>query len=166
MGGIKITRTRNSVTLYVHCLRSLFITGFCVYCRIIRTQSWEKKYEVVLAHTMKTCVGVELQVLNLGTIGSVTLWPLCAQSKDHWCSCIEDCVGSRDSLGVKFVRNYTKAWQLLLVRLEINLLAPELFFLILAHPVYKMWIIQKPTTLELWNKLDFEEKITESIYHV
>jgi len=37
------------------------------------------------------------------------------------------------------------------------------FFLILAHPVYKMWIIQKPNTLELWNKLHFEEKGTESI---
>ena len=47
-----------------------------------------------------------------------------------------------------------------------NLLAPELFFLILAHPVYKMWIIQEPNTLELWNKLHFEEKETESIYHV
>jgi len=43
--------------------------------------------------------------------------------------------------------------------LTINLLAPELllFFLILAHPVYKMWI-QEPNTLELWNKLHFEEK--------
>ena len=30
------------------------------------------------------------------------------------------------------------------------------FFLILAHPVYKMWIIQEPNTLELWNKLHFE----------
>ena len=40
------------------------------------------------------------------------------------------------------------------------------FFLILAHPVYKIWIIQEPNTLELWNKLHFEEKITESIYHV
>jgi len=39
-------------------------------------------------------------------------------------------------------------------------------FLILAHPVYKMWIIQEPNMLELWNKLDFEEKKTESIYHV
>ena len=28
-----------------------------------------------------------------------------------------------------------------------NLLAPELFFLILAHPVYKMWIIQEPNKL-------------------
>ena len=42
--------------------------------------------------------------------------------------------------------------------LVINLLAPELFFLILAHPVYKMWIIQEPNTLELWNKLHFEEE--------
>ena len=47
-----------------------------------------------------------------------------------------------------------------------NLMAPELFFLILAHSVYKMWIIQEPNTLELWNKLHFEEKKTESIYHV
>ena len=48
----------------------------------------------------------------------------------------------------------------------INLLAPEFFFLILAHPVHKMWIIQEPNMLELWNKLHFEEKETESIYHV
>jgi len=48
----------------------------------------------------------------------------------------------------------------------VNLLAPELFFSILAHPVYKMWIIQEPNTLELWNKLHFQEKKTESIHHV
>ena len=40
------------------------------------------------------------------------------------------------------------------------------FFLILAHPVYKMWIIRGPNKLELWNKLHFEEKETESIEHV
>ena len=40
------------------------------------------------------------------------------------------------------------------------------FFLILAHSVYKMWIIQEPSKLELWNKLHFKEKKTESIHHV
>ena len=40
------------------------------------------------------------------------------------------------------------------------------FILILAHPVYKMWIIQEPSTLELWNKVNFEEEKTESIYCV
>ena len=46
-------------------------------------------------------------------------------------------------------------------------LAPELFFLILADPLNKMWIIQESNMLELWNKLNFEEeKKTESIYHV
>ena len=40
------------------------------------------------------------------------------------------------------------------------------FFLILAHSVYRMWIIEEPNTLELWNKLHFEEKKTESIYRV
>ena len=48
----------------------------------------------------------------------------------------------------------------------INLFAPELFFLILAHPVYKTWKIQEPNMYDLWNKLDFEEEKTESIYHV
>ena len=52
------------------------------------------------------------------------------------------------------------------VERHINLLAPELFFLILAHPVYKMLINQEPNTLELWNKLHLEEKKTESIYRV
>ena len=47
-----------------------------------------------------------------------------------------------------------------------NLLTPELFFEILAHTVYKIWIKQEPNTLELWNKLHFEEKKTESVYHV
>ena len=40
------------------------------------------------------------------------------------------------------------------------------FFLILARPVYKMWIIREPNNLALWNKLYFEEKKTESIEHV
>ena len=43
----------------------------------------------------------------------------------------------------------------------LKLLAPELFLLILAHPVYKMWIIQEPNMLELWNKLHFEKKKNE-----
>ena len=38
------------------------------------------------------------------------------------------------------------------------------FFLILAHPVYKMWIIQEPNTLKLWNKLHFEERKKRRVY--
>ena len=48
----------------------------------------------------------------------------------------------------------------------LNQVGPELFFLNLAHPVYKMWIIQEPNMLELWNKLHSEEEKSESIYHV
>jgi len=40
------------------------------------------------------------------------------------------------------------------------------YFLILAHPVYKMWIKQEPNKLELWNKMHFEEEKTKSIHHV
>jgi len=52
----------------------------------------------------------------------------------------------------------------ILQQLRINLLESELFFLILAHPVYKMWIVQEPNTLELWNKLHFEEGKKLRIY--
>ena len=41
---------------------------------------------------------------------------------------------------------------------ELTLWRWNYFFLILAHPVYKMWIIQEPNKLALWNKLHFEEK--------
>jgi len=51
-------------------------------------------------------------------------------------------------------------------KVTINRLAPELFFYTLAHPVNKMWIKQEPNTLELWNKLHFEENETESVYRV
>ena len=40
---------------------------------------------------------------------------------------------------------------------RVKLSAPD-FFKFLAHPVYKMWIIQEPNTLELWNKLHFEKE--------
>jgi len=40
------------------------------------------------------------------------------------------------------------------------------FFLVLAHPVYKMWITQEPNKLALWNKLHFEAKKKESIERV
>ena len=48
----------------------------------------------------------------------------------------------------------------------VNPLATEFFFLILAHPVYKMWIIQEPKKVALWNKRNFEEKKMESVQHV
>jgi len=50
--------------------------------------------------------------------------------------------------------------------MEINLWSRNYFFLILAHPVYEMWIIQEQNMLELWNKLHFEEENTESMYQV
>ena len=39
-----------------------------------------------------------------------------------------------------------------------NLLAPEFYMQILAHSVCKMWIIQEPKKVALWNKRHFEEK--------
>jgi hypothetical protein len=40
------------------------------------------------------------------------------------------------------------------------------FFQILAHPVFKMWVIQKPNKVALWNKRHFEGGKMEIIQHV
>ena len=40
---------------------------------------------------------------------------------------------------------------------------PNYFFLNLAHPVYNMWIIQEPNTLELWNNTFWRGKNGEYI---
>ena len=50
--------------------------------------------------------------------------------------------------------------------ITINLLAKDFFFQILAHPVFKMWVIQKPNNVALWNKRHFGEKKMEIIQHV
>jgi hypothetical protein len=43
----------------------------------------------------------------------------------------------------------------------------KIFYIyILAHSVYKMWIIQEPKKIALWNKRYFEEEKTESVQHI
>ena len=53
----------------------------------------------------------------------------------------------------------------LMVLKMINLLVTD-FFQILAHPVFKMWAMQKPNKVALWNKRYFEEEEMEIIQHV
>ena len=48
----------------------------------------------------------------------------------------------------------------------LNLLVTDFFFQFLAHPVFKMWVIQKANKVALWNKRHFEEKKMEIIQHV
>jgi hypothetical protein len=48
----------------------------------------------------------------------------------------------------------------------INPLGAGIFFQILAHPVFKMWIIQEPKKVALWNKRHFKEEKMESVQHV
>ena len=40
----------------------------------------------------------------------------------------------------------------------INPLVPEILHLNFSTPVFKMWIIQKPKKVALWNKRHFEEE--------
>jgi len=55
------------------------------------------------------------------------------------------------SEGVKVIHKS----MILIIKDVINLFGAGFIFLILAHSVNKMWIIQEPNKLELWNKLQF-----------
>ena len=50
-------------------------------------------------------------------------------------------------------------------RRSANLLATD-FFLNFSTSVFKMWVIQKPNKVALWNKWHFEEKKMEITQHV
>ena len=48
-----------------------------------------------------------------------------------------------------------------------NTYGAGIFFKILAHPVFQMWILQEPKKIALWNKRQLEErKKTEIVQHV
>ena len=80
--------------------------------------------------------------------------------------CLHSSTNVKQAVDLKMAANELVREGVAVIRDYLNLLAPELLFLILAQPVYKMWIIQEPNNLELWDKLHFEEEKTESIYHV
>jgi len=84
------------------------------------------------------------------------------------CLSLEQCVAALCSTGS--LQKYLERWQAALDEVGRSMLMLTFwrrnYFLNFSTPVYKMWIIKEPNMLELWNKLHFEEKKTESIYHV
>ena len=60
------------------------------------------------------------------------------------------CIQNVNNTGTKYVQ------AMFVLYMPLTFWRRNYFFLILAHSVYKMWIIQEPNTLELWNKLHFE----------
>ena len=78
--------------------------------------------------------------------------------KDQKISASQGCIKFWDTL----CRN---RWRTYMVTNLFNLLATD-FFQILAHFVFKIWVIQKPNKVALWNKRHFEEKRMEIIQHV
>ena len=124
---------------------------------------WEVRWMqrlIVTRHlkTLLTCAHTFNSTDKLGT--HRTTWSIQCNA-EYYVTQLDD--------ALQYNRPYYKKCQqntLLKTLFSLNPLAQELLFLILAHPVYKMWIIQEPNKLALWNKLHFEEKKTESIEHV
>ena len=92
----------------------------------------------------------------------VTQIPWKCNAERTLCSCRHGALsvfaGSFDSLMCCYC--HCLCAELYVMSYVINLLAPEFGIKILAHPVCKMWIIQKSKKVALWNKWHFEEKKT------
>jgi hypothetical protein len=54
----------------------------------------------------------------------------------------------------ELIRSFTSCFS----KIHFNILATEFYIYILEHPVCKMWIIQEPKEVALWNKRQFEKK--------
>ena len=67
---------------------------------------------------------------------------------------------------IQLVIGYNVSSAVVPIVVDINLLATDFFFQILAHPLFKMWVIQKPNKVALWNKPHFEEEKMEIVQHV
>ena len=81
------------------------------------------------------------------------LWAFVACSRVTFTFTLHSCTNLKQS-----IHEVDKDWYLTFWRRN--------YCLILAHSLHKMWIIQEPNKLELWNKRHFEEEKTESIYRV
>ena len=116
---------------------------------------------VSLSAAVCVCVCVCLSVclsLPCGTNQSLGLNPTCQARRlsvatlPLWCSCV------RVDVPTLLTVWPCTAWWLNFRRRN--------FLLNFSTPVFKMWIIQKPKKVALWNKRHFEEEKTESVQHV
>jgi hypothetical protein len=80
----------------------------------------------------------------LGSSWTGLLWLIINSSLDIILN-VGAVVTTRTTSALKMRRNWLTFWR-------------RNFFQILAHPVFKMWVIQKPNKVALWNKRHFEEK--------
>jgi len=84
----------------------------------------------------------------------------CSPTTSVACQLPPDVTTTELCIKVLFIHQLMHYWVVLktVLKLALTFWRRNYFFLILAHPVYKIWIIQEPNMLELWNKLHFEEK--------
>ena len=112
---------------------------------------WNKKLDVVVELLALLFPVQEVLVSNLLPETGYANW-------SSWCPSSALPVNRGDSTSYLVT---VISFQILTVHYSVLLFNPfgaGIIFLILAHSVYKMWIIQEPNKFELWNKLHFKER--------
>ena len=136
---------------------------------------------VIQQHSLKTHFFRGLFLRSYSVLSLEFSWNVMAHGdaqKGKWWGELANGVCSQYSshyLGTRFIQHYYR-WCAHLglpavdwtdaPRGDLTFWRRNYFFFNFSTPVYKMWIIQTPNTLQLWNKQHFEEKKTDSIYHV
>ena len=174
------------------CNKCIKIKNLCIKllkkdCNCIRTHGQQNAKKAVLDVTILQDVSKSPSVQThrlVHLICHVTVWPWTLRSLDQLCSAMftvrnaSVCLNTYRGVGVGaseplYIHALSRPELFPSISIDVSLKIHSYltfwrrnYFLILAHAVYKMWIIQEPNMLELWNKLHFEEEETESIYHV
>ena len=136
-------------------------------CYIVRlvTASWEE--QSFLRYKKKSCTlcGQTAEPLNVKPDGTYSYFSALQDSlREGWIFVVSKLIPCRILCSAFIIRWFlcqTCLYRLVLsVNLcdSFNLLATDFFFQILAHPVFKMWVIQIPNKVALRNKRHFEEK--------
>jgi hypothetical protein len=84
----------------------------------------------------------------------ITVWP----TEQFKISTIDSYLRNIEQEGISQKWSSEDGTVAVLYAMKCNLLTPEFYISILAHPVSKIWIIQKQKKVALWNILHFEKK--------
>ena len=140
---------------------------------------WDKTWITIAAHTTansflykfikvtRNITGVDnksfpssIQSLTCGVLRTVSLevkQMMCIYSSFYWAINSQRQWFRLDVTGTSEIE-----W--VLSQSDLTFWCRNYFFFNFCTPVYKMWIIQEPNKLELWNKLHFEEKKKRRVY--
>jgi len=131
---------------HAHCMLDTqgckYTHSGCVILIASPLQQWLHERAPMLRYTHIACIVINTATCRSRSARELQLWNFCFTG----CSCCVDCHSMQCADTYGWCREITSARSKYLRTLILTFWRQNYFFLILAHPVYKMWIIQEPNS--------------------